>query len=838
VSGESHAGSIPEKDVKQAARSRRKPAEKFMDTLIQDIRYSFRFLRNNPLYAIVIVLTLAVGIGANSGIFSIVNAVLLRPLPFKEPERLVLVFESFPKLGFNQVPASAPNYFDWKEQNHSFEDMAAAFNMPEYGFNLVLGGDAVRVPGGRASANLLSVLGLNPIVGRSFLPEEDRPGGAPVALISSRLWKDRLGSDPGVAGRKILIDSAPHTVVGVMPPEMQALGNVDVWVPTALNRNAPRGDHMVGVVGRLKTGVAIQSAQKELEIIERRLATEMGMSPDLVGINLTPVARFYTGPIAPALLLLQGAVALLLLVACANVAGLVLARAVNRTQEISIRMALGAGRGRMVRQLLTESTLLALAGGGVGLLIANWGIRLLRAALPDLIPRMKSMSIDNNVLIFTILVSLLTGILFGLVPAWKSGRQDLAAQLNSGTSRLVGSISGQRTRSLLLAAEIALTLVLAITAGLLVKSFWKLVTVPAGFQADHLLTLGLNLPEYRYKDPGSKRSFTQELLRRLDSIPGVRSASAISLLPMRGNFLMKRSNVAAFAVEGHPAARPGEEPNADYRFVTAGYFGTMGIPLLQGRYFNEADTPERPRIVLINETMARKYFQNENPLGRKVRFMPVTSEPYEIVGVVGDVHLGSLADPVDPAIYILYDQQPRLVMSVVMRTSTPPGSLAAAVRRAILNLDAELPVSDLQSMDSVVSMSLLPQRLAMTLMTLFALFALALGILGVYGLTAMLVNQRTREIGIRMALGAEPSRVLRLILARGTAISLVGTALGLPGAFVLTRGMGNLLYGVTAHDPWIFGGIALLMVGSALAAALVPALRAARISPCSALRYE
>ncbi len=809
-----------------------------MESVVQDIRYGFRFLKNNPLYSLAIVLTLAVGIGANSGIFSIVNAVLLRPLPFKEPERIVLVWESFPKLGFDQVPASAPNYFDWKEQNRSFEDLAAAFNMPEYGFNLSIGGEAIRVPGGKASANLLSVLGLNPILGRSFLPEEDQPGGAPVALISSRLWKDRLGSDPGAAGRKILIDSVPHTVVGVLPPDMQALGSVDIWVPTALNRNSPRGDHIVGVIGRLKPGVGIHTAQSELEVVERRLATEMGMAPDLVGINLTPIARFYTGPIAPVLLLLQGAVALLLLVACANVAGLVLARAVNRTQEISIRMALGAGRARVIRQLLTESILLAIAGGGVGLLIANWGIRLLRAVLPDLIPRMKSMSIDNNVLIFTLVVSLLTGVFFGLVPAWKSGRQDLAAQLSSGTTRLTGSVSGQRTRSLLLVAEIAVTLILAITAGLLVKSFWKLITVPAGFQGDHLLTLGLNLPESKYKDPSSQRAFMQNLRRRLESLPGVRSAAAISLLPLRGNFLMKRSNVAAFVVEGHPAARPGEEPNADYRFVTANYFETMGIPLLQGRYFSETDTPDRPRVVLINEMMARKHFPNENPLGRKLRFMPVTSEPYEIAGVVGDVHLGSLAEPVDPAVYLPYDQQPRLVMSVVMRTSMSPTSLASAARRGILELDAELPVSDLQSMESVMSDSLLPQRLAMTLVTAFAFFALALGILGIYGLTTMLVNQRTREIGIRMALGAEPTGVLRLILARGTVISLIGTGLGLAGALALTKGMGSLLYGVTARDPWIFAGTAFLMIGSALTAAFVPAVRAARINPCSALRYQ
>ncbi len=810
--------------------------ESSMETVMQDIRQSFRFFRHNPLYALVIILTLAVGIGANSGIFSIVNAVLLRPLPYREPENVMLVWESFPKLGFDQVPASAPNYFDWKEQNRSFEDLAAVFAMPEYGFNLAIDGAAERVPGGRASANLLSVLGLRPVLGRSFLPEEDRPGGVPVALISHRLWKDRFGSDSSIAGRKVLIDSLPHTVVGVMPAEIQALGTVDVWVPTALNRNAPRGDHVVGVIGRLKAGVSAQAAQGEIEIIERRLASEMGVAPDAVGINIMPIARFYTGAIAPALLLLQGAVALLLLVACANVAGLILARAVNRTQEVAIRMALGAGRGRMARQLLTESMLLALVGGGVGLLMANWGIRLLRSALPDLIPRLKSMSIDSNVLIFTVGMSLLTGVLFGLVPAWKSGRGDLASQINAGSIRLAGSRSGQRARSVLLTAEMAMTLVLAITAGLLVKSFWNLMSVPAGLRADHLLTLGLNLPEAKYKDPAQRSRLLKDLLGRLESLPGVRSAASISLLPLRGNLLVKRSNVAGFAVEGRPAVRPGEEPNADYRFVTANYFQTMEIPLLQGRFFSEADTPERPRVVLINETMARKHFAGENPLGKKLRFMPVTSEPYEIAGVVGNVHLGSLADPVEPAIYLHNDQQPRLVMSVVVRTAMDPASLAVAIRREILALDAELPVSDLQSMENVISNSLLPQRLAMVLMSAFALFALLLGIMGIYGLTAMLVNQRIREIGIRMALGAEPGAILRLIVSRSIVITLAGTCLGLPGALLLVRGMGNLLYGVTARDPWVFGGVAAVMAASALLAALVPAARATRTNPLSAVR--
>jgi putative ABC transport system permease protein len=809
-----------------------------MDTFIQDVRCSLRFFRHNAFYTSVIILTLAVGIGANSGIFSIVNSVLLRPLPYKETENLFLVWESFPKLGFDQVPASAPNYFDWKEQNHSFEDLAAVFAMPEYGFNLAIDGKAERVPGGRVSSNLLSVLGLRPALGRSFLPEEDRPGGASVALISYRLWKDRMGADPAAAGRKILIDSLPHTVVGVMPPELQSLGTVDIWVPTALNRNAPRGDHIVGVIGRLRREVDARSAQTELGIIERRLASEMGISPELVGINLMPIARFYTGPIAPALLLLQGAVAVLLLVACANVAGLILARAVNRTQEIAIRMALGAGAGRMIRQLLTESVLLAAAGGAMGLLLAGWGIGLLRAVLPDLIPGLKSMSIDGTVLIFTIVVSLVTGILFGLAPALQLRWRNLAARINSGTNRMAGSRSGQKTRSCLLAAEIAMTLILSITAGLLVKSFANLIAVPAGMRTDHTLTLGLNLPDSKYKDPAQQRRFMSEMLRRLESLPGVQSAAGISLLPLRGNLLVKRSNVAGFAVEGHPPVRPGAEPTADYRFVTSKYFAAMEIPILQGRFFAETDTPDRPRVVLINEAMARRHFGGENPVGRKLRFMPVTSEPYEIAGVVGNVHLGSLADPVEPAMYLHYDQQPRLVMSVVIRTTTDPALQAAAVRREILALDAELPISDLQSMENVIANSLLPQRLSMVLVSAFALFALLLGVLGIYGLTSLLVSQRRKELGVRMALGAKAGAILRLILTHSIVVTAAGTAIGLPGALLLTRGMGNLLYGVTARDPWVFGGVSALLAGSAMIAALVPALRASRIDPLTALRYE
>jgi predicted permease len=809
-----------------------------MENLLRDIKFAFRFLKRNSALTVIVSLTLALGIGANTAIFSIVNAVLLRPLPFKDPEQIMLVWETFPKMGADQIPASAPNFFDWKEQNRSFEDLAATFSMPEYGFNLVINGAAERVPGGKASANLLSVLGLQPVLGRSFLPDEDRPGGEPVVMVSHRLWKQRLGANPAVVGQKILVDSLPCTLVGVLPLEMEALGSIDVWVPTALNRSAPRDDHIVGVLGRLKTGVLRQRAQDEMRVIQKRIAQEMKVDPENVGIRVQPLGQFYSGMLAPALIILQTAVGILLLIACANVASLLLARAISREQEIAIRVSLGAGRGRLIRQLLTESVLLASLGGVLGLLLAGYGIGLLRSALPDLIPRLKSMSIDPYVLLFNIGISILTGILFGLVPAWKASRQDLANRLKAGADKLAGSRSGQRTRSLLLTAEIAMTLILAISAGLLVKSFWKLATMPPGFRSDHLLTLGLNFPASKYQDPLRQRAFMQSLLDQLGSLPGVQSAAAISLLPLRNSFLMSRNNVAGFAVEGHPEPRPGERPNADFRFVTPGFFDTMRIPVLQGRSLNEMDTPDHPRVVLINEALARQHFPKENPVGRRIRFLLLTSDPCEIVGVVGDVKLGTLAAPVEPAIYLAFAQQPRLIMSVVVRTDTNPTALAATVRREIFSLDSELPVSDLQTMETVISNSLLPQRLAVALMTSFAVFALLLGIVGIYGLTSLLVSQRTRELGIRMALGAPTAEVLRLILQRGVLITLVGTSLGLVGALALTRGMTGLLYGVAAHDPWIFAGFVLLMIGVSLISSLIPAWRVTRINPMRALRYE
>ncbi len=809
-----------------------------MENWLKDIRYAFRFLKRNPTFTLIVTCTLALGIGANTAIFSIINAVLLKPLPFKSPDRLVMIWETLVKAGIDHVPASAPNYFDWKEQSRSFEDMAAIFAMPEYGFNLAINGVAERMPGGQASASLLPTLGVQPLLGRNFLPEEDKPGAAPVILLSVGLWKRRFGSDPTVIGKSILVDSAPHTVVGVLPTEIQSLANVDIWVPTALNRSAPRGDHIVGVIARLKPGVSISKGQAEMETIARQIAQQTGVNSDQWGILVEPVGKFFTAQIAPALVMLQVSVGLLLLIACANVASLLLARAISRKQEIAIRLALGANRFRLIRQLLTESLVLAMFGGLLGLLLAGWGIGALRAVLPDIIPRLKSMSIDTNVLFFTLGISLLTGILFGLVPAWKATRYSLAQELRAGADKLAGSVSGQRTRSMLLAAEIALTLILAIGAGLLVKSFWRLMSVPTGFRSDQLLTMGLNLPRNKYKTSQQQRDFMRTLLSRLERLPGAKSAAAISLLPMRTNLIMPRNNVAGFVAEGRPQPKPGEEPKADYRLVSPNYFDTMSIPVLQGRGFTEFDTPERPRVVLVNQTLVRRHFPNENPIGQRLRFMPIDSEPCEIVGVVGDSRLNGLANPVEETVYISYEQQQRLVMSVVVRTAMAPAALANSVRKEMLAIDPELPVSDLRPMDRVISDSLLPQRLAMAMVTIFACIALLLGIVGIYGLTALLVNQRTREIGIRMALGARPSDVLWLILRRGFIIVTAGLSLGIFGAWILTRGMAGLLYGVSSSDPIVFIAVPLLLAASASLASYLPARRATRIDPMSALRYE
>ena len=809
-----------------------------MDNLLQDIRFGLRMLRRSPGFACVVVATLALGIGANSAIFSIVSAVLLRPLPYKDSDRVVMIWETFGKQDFSQVPASVPNYLDWKEQSRSFEDMAAAFAMPEYGFNLVINGEPERVRGGRATSSLFPVLGIKPALGRGFLEEEDKPGGPPVVLISQSLWKRRFGSDPQAIGRSVGVDGTPRVVVGVLPQEIQALGAVDLWTPRALSRSEPRGDHNIGVIARLKSEISVKQAQAEMSAISQRLAKQYPDTNREWGVAVIPISEVYSGPIAPALLVLQVSVGFLLLIACANVASILLARAVDRKREISIRAALGANRRRIVFQLLTESVALALAGGALGLFMAGWGVGILRDMLPDIIPRLKTMSIDYRVVIFTAGLSVLTGILFGLAPALRASRSDLAQTLKEGGGKQAGSTSSQRARSLLLVGEVALTLALSIGAGLLVKSFVKLMSVNPGLQADNVLTMSLNLPDAKYPHDQQKVDFFRRLIERVQALPGVNSAATISVLPLRSDFLNMRFNVAGFVVEGHPAIVRGQEPNADFRMISPGYFRTMGIALQKGRIFNEQDTQDKPKVVIINDTMVRRYFPNEDPIGKRLRIIPTDSVPYAIVGIVGDVKLYGLSSTIEPAIYLPFSQNPRIAMHLVVNSSTDPAALSATVRREIMALDREQPVADVRTMRRVLSESVMPQRLITSLLGVFAALALALGIVGIYGLTAISVSQRTREIGIRMALGAQRSDVLSMIIRKALLIALVGVGLGVLCSLALTRALSGLLYGVTATDPLIFFSVPMLLIAAAAFASYVPARRATQVDPLVALRYE
>jgi putative ABC transport system permease protein len=594
----------------------------------------------------------------------------------------------------------------------------------------------------------------------------------------------------------------------------------------------------VGVIARLKSEVSLQQAQTEMETIARRLEQQYPDTNKGWGVKVVPMAQVYSGPIAPALLVLEVAVGFLLLITCANVAGVLLARASARQKEIAIRVALGADRWRVVRQLLTESVVLALGGGLLGLLLAGWGVGTLRSQLPDYIPRLTSMDIDTRVLVFTLAVSLVTGLLFGIVPAFKASRGELAETLKEGGGKNAPGSGSQKTRSLLLVGEVALSLVLSIGAGLLTKSFIRLVAVNPGFQADNLLTMTLALPGEKYREEHQRLAFYRALLEKVEGLPGVKSAAAVSILPLRSNFLNMRVNVGPFHIEGLPPAQPGHEPSADFRVVTRGFFQAMSIPLVSGRSFSEQDTQDKPLVILINETMARRYFPGQNPIGKRLSTLPATSTPREIVGVVKDVRLQSLGSQVQPGIFLPHTQEPWPRMNLVVRTLTDPVALSAAIRQEVLAIDKEQPIANVQTMHQVISDSVMPQRLSMALLSAFALLALVLAIVGIYGLTAYAVSQRTREIGIRMALGAQPADVLQMVVRKGVFVTLVGISIGIVGALAVTRGLSGLLYGVTTSDPVVFVGVPLLLTIAAVLACFVPAKKAVGVDPMEALRYE
>ncbi len=808
----------------------------FLGDLAQDLRYGLRMLLKNPAFTIIAVVALALGIGANTAIFSVVNAVLLRPLPYKNPERLVMVWEDNSKQGFPRDTPAAANYVDWRDQNHVFEGMAA---MVDVSFNLTGTGEPERVDGQRVSASLFQLLGVAPQLGRAFVAEEDQSGANRVVILSHALWERRFGSDPAIIGRAINLDGQSFTVVGVMPGNFQFPKRTDqLWVPMPFTAKEAkqRGNHYLEVIARMKPGISLQQAQAEMTTIAARLQHQYPQTNTSIGAVVTPLHEHVVGDIKPALLILLGAVAFVLLIACANVANLLLARAAVRQKEIALRLALGASRSRMTRQFLTESVLLAALGGGVGLFFSFVGLELLKRFIPANISQVQVISIDAKVLVFTLLVSIATGLLFGLAPAAQMANSDLNDTLKETGRDSAAASHGNRIRGFLIISEVAVSFLLLIGAGLLINSFIHLRHVDPGFRSEKLLTMKIALPETRYPDKQRRSLFYDELLRRVGSSPGVASAAVATDLPLTYN-----GNSVGISIEGRADPAPDRVPIVITRVVSPDYFKSMSIPLIEGREFAEQDKVDSPPAVVISETTARLFWPGENAIGKhiKVGFSTSPNPWLTVVGVVKDVRQFELITEPKPQMYLPYQQaeffQPR---ALVIRANFDPLSLAGTVRQAVWEIDKDQPVSDISSMEEIVSGSVAQQRFSMLLLGIFAGLALVLAAVGIYGVMSYSVAQRTREIGIRMALGAQRSDVLKMTIGSGLRLVLTGLAMGVAVAFVLTRVMSSLLFGVSPTDPVTFISISIVLVSVAVLASYIPGLRATRVDPMFALRYE
>jgi predicted permease len=823
--------------LKEEARSERIwmwPAEFF-----QDLRFGGRTLVKSPGFTLVAVAALALGIGANTAIFSVVNAVLLRPLPFKNPDQLVMIWENATHLGFPKNTPSPANFLDWQRQSTVFTGMAA---LAQRNFNLTGVGEPERLDGRRVSANLFDILGVRPRLGRGLQPQDDKPG-THVVLLSDGLWQRRFGADPAIVGRAINLNGESFTVVGVMPPGIQLPGYSNwrdqLWVPMAFpaEEAAARGDHYLEVIARLKPGVTLEQARAEMDTIAARLAQQYPQENLRIGATVNPLHEEVVGEIRPALLILLGAVAFVLLIACANVANLLLARAAVRQKEIALRLALGATRSRLVRQLLAESILLAVLGGAVGLFLAFIGLDLLKQFIPDGITQRDAIAIDGRVFGFTALVAIVTGFVFGLVPAAQASHFSLNEALKEGGRDSVGGGKGVRLRGLLVITEVAVSFVLLIGAGLLINSFFHLRNLDPGFRADHLLTAKIEMSETKYPDRAHRVPFLDEILRRVRVLPGVESVALAGNLPLTYN-----GDSMAIAVEGIPDPPPDQRLDVIYRAVGPGYFHTMGIPLLQGRDFNDRDTTdERTYKVIVSEKLAEHYWPGQNPIGKRLKAGSTTSEgPWrEVVGVVKDVRQNDFIAQPKMQIYLSYRQLRDLAPNaLVIRTSVDPLSLANAVRNAIWAVDKDQPVSDIESMEHIVAGAVARQRFSMLLLGLFAGLALVLAAVGIYGVMSYSVTQRRREIGIRMALGAQKHDVLAMTLRQGLRLTFLGLAIGMTGALLLTRLMSALLFGVSATDPITFGAITLILAAVAVLASYIPALRSMKVDPVIALRQQ
>jgi len=815
-----------------------------METLWQDLRYGIRTLVKNPGFSLIALASLALGIGANTAIFSLVNAVLLKPLPFAEPERLVMVWEDASAIGFPRDEVAPANYVDWKSQNQSFEDMAT---LNWKNFNLTGDGEPERVLAHGVSANFFPLLGVQPVIGRNFSAAEDKPDAAKVAILSYGLWQGRYGGDPATLGRDIRLNDEKYTVVGVTPPGFQFLqGDIGVWVPIALTPQqlADRDNHYLTIVARTRPGVSVEQAQADILTIAQRIARDYPDEAENLKSAVVSVREQLAGSVRRPLIVLVVAVGFVLLIACANIAGLLLSRAAARRKEIAVRTALGASRMRIIRQLLTESALLAGVGGALGLLVAAWSFSLLKQLIPAGMALSTGLKLDVPVLGYALAVSLLTGIVFGLAPALQASKIDLNEALKQGGGRASAGAAGGGLRSAFVIAEVALALVLLIGAGLMIRTVANLRGQYSVFQPEKLLTLRTTLPDNKYRDLREyvrtehprRIAFYDRVLERVSALPGVVSAGYSTSVP-----LAWKGGANGFTIEGRQA-EPGVLTNAIHRQVSAAYFQTMGISLRAGRYFDGGDSERSSPVAIINESMARGYWPNEDALGKRFK-LGVPDAPWlTIVGIVADVRQMGMDVPVKAEMYLPYRQiashpwyGPR---DLVVRTAGDPMTLVTAVREAIRSVDPDQPVSDIATMEERLTRETGSRRLGMILLSGYAGLALLLASIGIYGVLSYLVVQQTPEIGVRLALGASPGNVLALVLKRGALLVLSGVAIGGVAAFALTRLMTSLLFGVSATDPATFAGIALLLTGTALAACFVPARRATKVDPMVALRYE
>jgi putative ABC transport system permease protein len=805
-----------------------------MDTLKQDIRYGVRMLLKTPGFTVVAIIALALGIGANTAIFSVVNSVLLRPLQFSDPGRLVQVWESSAKKG--EIPASYPNFADWRDQSQVFDHVVA---YSDRSFNLMGVNQPERLQGEIVSPAFFTTLGIKPIAGRLFSADEDQPGKDFVVVISRRLWQRRFSSDPNVMGKTLNLDDEAFTVVGVVDQDafrpLQS-DEIELWAPLSHSSGfTNRMGHYLSVLARLRPGGTIQQARAEMETIASRLQQQYPVSNTGLSVRLVPLHEQVIGDFKSSLFLLLAAVGFVLLIACANVAHMLLARAASRQKEIAIRSALGSRRARLVRQLLTESLLLSLVGGMLGLLIAIWGIDLLVALSPPDLPRVNEVTIDGRALGFTLAVSVLTGLAFGLIPALQASRPNLNEMLKDGSRSATGGPGGKRARGLLVISEIALSLVLLVGAGLLIRSFLRLQSVNPGFLSRNVLTMQLDMTGEKAKSGNQVIAFHNQLLDRIKALPGVTSASTRSHVPITNSW----ANLS-FAIEGRPVDEA-NRPIGYYNAVSPDYFKTMQIPLKRGREFNERDVRGVQNVVIINETMAQRYFPDEDPIGRRITQDDIDFAPdswVTIVGIVGDTKPRSLDGEPAAEYYMPFAQQPRRSISVMIRSQGDPASIAAAIRSAVLALDKDQPVYSIKTLDSVLSESVAKPRFRTLLLGIFASLALLLAAVGIYGVMSYTVTRSTREIGIRLALGAQMKDVLKLVLRNGMKLSAIGVAIGLAGALALSRLMSKLLFGITPTDTVTFVGVSAILLAVALLACYIPARRATKVDPLVALRYE